>query len=92
MKLQLLAKSSVCPGIITIIWALITSDTNPIEEQDDDTNEAEGEDDTLTELLNNTTTYDALYKMVRERGGIEAFKKSSKPIQIELRQNTDIFT
>ena len=27
LKLQLLAKSSVCPGIITIIWSLITSDT-----------------------------------------------------------------
>lgn len=25
LKLQLLAKSSICPGIITIIWSLITS-------------------------------------------------------------------
>jgi hypothetical protein len=28
LKLYLLAKSSICPGIITIIWSLITSDSD----------------------------------------------------------------
>lgn len=36
LKLQLLAKSSICPGIITIIWSLITSNpTNSESEQYD---------------------------------------------------------
>lgn len=33
IKLQLLAKSSICPGIITIIWSLITS-SGSTEESD----------------------------------------------------------
>ena len=49
LKLQLLAKSSVCPGIITIIWSLITSDTCG----DDPTEPDQEPDDVLTELLNN---------------------------------------
>lgn len=48
LKLQLLAKSSVCPGIITIIWSLITSDT-----VSSDTTEADSEpNDQLTVMLN----------------------------------------
>lgn len=34
LKLQLLAKSSICPGIITIIWSLITSSTNSNDVED----------------------------------------------------------
>lgn len=34
LKLQLLAKSSICPGIITIIWSLITSNTTGAAEDD----------------------------------------------------------
>ena len=75
----------MCPGIITIIWSLITSDTILEDENDQNTNDDEGPDDQLTELLNNQTTYDAVFKVIKERGGIEAFKKSSKPVQIELR-------
>ena len=33
IKLQLLAKSSICPGIITIIWSLITA-SGSTEESD----------------------------------------------------------
>lgn len=33
LKLQLLAKSSICPGIITIIWSLITSNPANAENQ-----------------------------------------------------------
>jgi hypothetical protein len=33
LKLQLLAKSAICPGIITMIWSLITSNTTGIEEE-----------------------------------------------------------
>ena len=50
LKLQLLAKSSVCPGIITIIWSLITSDTVGGSHDEE---EEEGEpDDQMTEMLN----------------------------------------
>lgn len=41
LKLQLLAKSSICPGIITIIWSLITSSTNAGNDKDDDDDEME---------------------------------------------------
>ena len=47
----MLAKSSVCPGIITIIWSLITSDTLGSEEKENDQLDAEPDDD-VTELLN----------------------------------------
>jgi len=53
LKLQLLAKSSICPGIITIIWSLITSDTIQEDEDDEGADDDDGPDDTLTELLNN---------------------------------------
>lgn len=36
LKLQLLAKSAVCPGIITIIWSLITSDIGDSNDQDEE--------------------------------------------------------
>jgi hypothetical protein len=52
-----LAKSSICPGIITIIWSLITSET--IQQDDDENQDDEEPDDDLTELLNNPMTYDA---------------------------------
>lgn len=42
LKLQLLAKSAVCPGIITIIWSLITSDIGDSNDQDE---ESEPDDD-----------------------------------------------
>jgi len=82
LKLQLLAKSSVCPGIITIIWSLITSDT--IANDDNDGPVDDEPDDTLTELLNNQMTYDACIQLMKEKGNNE-FKKSSRPVQIELR-------
>lgn len=44
LKLQLLAKSSICPGIITIIWSLITS--NPTA-TDADTEEFNSPEDQL---------------------------------------------
>ena len=51
LKLKLLAKSSVCPGIITIIWSLITSD---VGDDDDEVDDADADpDDALTEMLNN---------------------------------------
>jgi len=83
----------VCPGIITIIWSLITSETIVDEENTEKEKDDDGPDDTLTELLNNQMTYEACKKAINEKGGIENFKKSSKPVQIELRQqNADIFT
>ena len=39
LKLMLMAKSSICPGIITLIWALITSNTT----QDDDDEDPDDE-------------------------------------------------
>ena len=50
LKLKLLAKSSVCPGIITIIWSLITSD---VETEEDESGLQFDLDDTVIELINN---------------------------------------
>jgi hypothetical protein len=58
LKLQLLAKSSICPGIITIIWSLITSDIG-----DDDMMADTDPDDTLTELLNDAETRSAIQQI-----------------------------
>lgn len=41
LKLQLLAKSSICPGIITIIWSLITSNPTNSEGEKYDSPEEE---------------------------------------------------
>jgi RAB protein geranylgeranyltransferase component A len=41
IKLQLLAKSSICPGIITIIWSLITSNATTEESEKFDSPEEE---------------------------------------------------
>ena len=72
LKLQLLAKSSICPGIITIIWSLITSDTGGNDEEIADADP----DDTLTELLNNQVTKDAVYQLINDKkGGVEKNQK-----------------
>lgn len=47
LKLQLLAKSAVCPGIITIIWSLITSDIGDSNDADE---ESEPDDDITVQL------------------------------------------
>lgn len=92
LKLQLLAKSSVCPGIITIIWSLLTSDTIISDEDTGHKNEKDdGLDDDLTELLNNQMTYEACMTIMNNEG-TGNYKKQTKPVQIELKQNTDIFT
>jgi hypothetical protein len=59
----LLAKSSICPGIITIIWSLITSDTgggDPLG------NEIEPDDSTI-EILNNKTEVEKYTNIIKER-------------------------
>lgn len=33
--MQLLAKSAICPGIITVIWSLITSNTTGVDGDED---------------------------------------------------------
>ena len=43
----MLAKSAVCPGIITIIWSLITSDIGNTNDPDD---ESEPDDDITVQL------------------------------------------
>ena len=35
LKLQLMAKSAICPGIITIIWSLITSNSTGLTDVED---------------------------------------------------------
>lgn len=46
LKLQLLAKSSICPGLITIIWSLITSNSTGLPEVEECSDE-------LIEFVNN---------------------------------------
>ena len=57
-----MAKSSICPGIITIIWSLITSDV-----ADDDMMADADPDDTLTELLNDTDTRAAIKQISNDK-------------------------
>jgi len=45
LKLQLLAKSAICPGIITVIWSLITSNTTGVDGDEDP-------DDEVIEYIN----------------------------------------
>lgn len=66
LKLQLLAKSSICPGIITIIWSLITSDTGGGDENGQDLEP----DDTITELLNNKVTLEACIAIINEKNDV----------------------
>ena len=46
LKLQLMAKSAICPGIITIIWSLITSNSTGLHDIEDCS-------DDLIEYVNN---------------------------------------
>ena len=67
LKLQLLAKSSVCPGIITIIWSLITTDTTGSEDRKDDEEDDCEPDDSVTELLNSELTREAVLKQINDK-------------------------
>jgi hypothetical protein len=58
-----LAKSSICPGIITIIWSLITSDTGG---HDETGNEIEP-DDTMIESLNNKNEVEKYQNLLKEK-------------------------
>ena len=82
----------MCPGIITIIWSLITSDTGGEEEDSDDSDP----DDQLTELLNNQVTRDAMLDLMRrdkKEGGFTSTSKSLKLKQehYDLFQNSTMF-
>ena len=46
LKLQLMAKSAICPGLITIIWSLITSNSTGLPDIEDSSDE-------LIEYINN---------------------------------------
>ena len=59
----MLAKSSICPGIITIIWSLITSDTGG---GDTVGNEIEPDDQTI-EILNNKAEVEKFTNFIKER-------------------------
>lgn len=58
----------MCPGIITIIWSLITSDTTGSEDKDNELIDTEP-DDEVTELLNNELTRDYVLKMINDDAG-----------------------
>jgi len=74
----LLAKSSVCPGIITIIWSLLTSDIG----DDDDEDGSSGLDDSLTELINNPWARAEMSRYIEEerKNNQEKGKKGKKAI------------
>ena len=59
----MLAKSSICPGIITIIWSLITSETTVCDD-DEEGEENNDPDDDVTELLNIEKTRAAVYEII----------------------------
>lgn len=81
LKLQLLAKSSVCPGIITIIWSLITSDVGG----DGDSGGGDSDpDDQVIELINNKNFVENLCEQYsKNQSGVAAAKaKLVKPIDL----------
>ena len=61
----MLAKSSLCPGIITIIYSLITSDIGGNNEEDDDSEP----DEDLTVLLNNQEAKTTVLNVLNEKKG-----------------------
>ena len=80
LKLQLLAKSSICPGIITMIWALITSNTTGVSEEEDP-------DDELIEYVNhrrqkrsNVGMSSGLYNSTQSNAGMEQRLRMLKDI------------
>lgn len=75
----MLAKSSVCPGIITIIWSLLTSDIGDDDDEDADS----GLDDSLTELINNPLARAEMSRYIEEerKNNQEKGKKGKKTIQ-----------
>lgn len=66
LKLQLLAKSAVCPGIITIIWSLITSDIGESNDPDED----DEPDDDITVQLNIPDIGNHIQQNMSEKKGI----------------------
>ena len=85
LKLKLLAKSSVCPGIITIIWSLITSDT----EGEEETDPGFELDDALTELLNSQTVLESMHDPQKHpsRTNAAATLKQVKPVDIPVAED-----
>jgi len=74
-----LAKSSICPGIITIIWSLITSDTGGTDENGLDIEP----DDTVTELLNNKVTLEACIAVINEKNDVQKKQSNKSSAKIE---------
>lgn len=64
----------MCPGIITIIWSLITSDTTGQEDKDGEAEDMDPDDD-LTELLNIDNTRNAVYDILAQKKTGESGKK-----------------
>lgn len=91
LKLQLLAKSSVCPGIITIIWSLITTDTTGSEDKKDDEEDDLEPDDSVTELLNTDLTREAILKQINDKDKNSGLKKN-KAGPIDIKTSNDIFS
>lgn len=81
----------MCPGIITIIWSLITSDTTGTENQDGDGADNEP-DDSLTELLNNDLTREAIIRDIQEKDSGITGIKSKKAAPIDIKTSSDIFS
>jgi hypothetical protein len=74
-----LAKSSICPGIITIVWSLITSDTGGGDENGNEM----VPDDKVTELLNNKITLEACIAVINEKNDIQKGQSSKRSSKIE---------
>lgn len=61
-----MAKSAVCPGIITIIWSLITSDIGDSNDQDEDSEP----DDDITVQLNIPDIGSHIVQNINEKKGL----------------------
>jgi hypothetical protein len=81
----------VCPGIITIIWSLITSDTTGLDDKDGEAEDLEPDDD-VTELLNIDKTRNAVLESLKQKETGEFKNKSQKTTTpIDIKSSNDIF-
>ena len=82
----------MCPGIITIIWSLITSDTTGQEEKDGEVEDMDPDDD-LTELLNIDKARNAVYDILAQKKTGDSGNKNSQRSTTpnDIKSSNDIF-
>jgi hypothetical protein len=79
LKLQLMAKSAICPGLITIIWSLITSNSTGLHDIEDCSDE-------LIEYVNNRDKNPSNYAGSGGGGGQANSSQSQANVRVGIEQ------